>query len=192
MHRTLVAALAGTALILAPQGAQAQTVLDPVAYAVTGGTTTGLTCGLAFDPITFAFTECSGAWDGNNLGNANPGSAAVMDFINNTSGWSASWGRFDPGRPVTLPNVVTTPFVVALKGGPAFSLFYFANSGGGFDLATRDLDQGMAGVSTNWKGNPQDWSHATLYTVPEPAAGLLVLTGLLGVAAIRRRREDVA
>lgn len=185
MKSLVLAAFATAVLLTAAPSLHGQSVLDPTTYAMSGTTTTGLSCGLAFDPITFAFTSCSGAWAGNDNGAATPSAATVLDFVNNVSGW----GKFNPAQSLALPNVINEPFVLALKGSKAFSLFYFANSAGGLDLTSLDYRQGMRGVSLNKKGKPRRLSHANIYTVPEPGSGLLLLPGLLGFAWIAGRRR---
>ena len=77
-----------------------------------------------------------------------------------------------------------TNFVLALKAGSEFSLWLYRGTADAFSFNLVP-------------GTVQGLSHFTIYggdetTVPEPGTVFLLSTGLLGMAALRRRREDVA
>lgn len=147
------------------------------------------------------YTACSGPYEGNN----EPVSYAVS-LIN--SAFGLSWTEADnylgkneadggdqdvfddPGTWGTSGdlwfkdqvNPYTGSFVLALKGGPAFSLYYFQDVGSVYGFR-----YDMTGVAG------KDLSHASVYfegdVVPEPATIILLGTGLLGVGVVGYRRR---
>ena len=170
-------AAAVVALVALSVPAQAQllpTITPSCDDAITGG---------AFGGSTYTSVVCSGAHEGNNSGSSSPGEEATIAHMNELWGLDLSSG-YDVGGPAGLLG----DFVLAVKAADAFSLFYFT----GVQALSIDYSKIGLGISLNSQGLPQAESHTTYYSVPEPGTMLLLSTGLLGMAALRRRREDLA
>jgi len=156
-------------------------------------------------PGAYSYTDCSGAWDGNNSNQQGD----VLAYIN--ANWESDWtmdnyvgkGEADPGPygPFTyvpggtsgtldFPTSYTGSFVLILKGSNAFSMYYFQ------DRTISGFEYDMAGVNPDGQNG---LSHASLWyeeggtTVPEPATIFLLGSGLLGVGFVgyrRRKQQD--
>jgi len=141
-----------------------------------------------------AYTWCEGAFEGNNLGNSDPGEADVLQFIENEAGEDQNgWlsnpfridgvGEDDYSGPAAGPlsfGAIYQDFVLALKAGNYFSLYYFAVP---VESLTFHLPDGTAALS-HWTVYGGD---ETTVTVPEPGILFLLSAGLLALG-IRRRR----
>ena len=182
--RSLLSALAiaTSALIAVP--AQAQLTpngdVDCTASAVTDNIVNNPT-----------FTDCSGAFDGNNKNqqadvlatiSADFGLTGLTNIFDVSAGAGTS-GSFDL-------SAINGAFVLALKAGDAFSLYAFSDG----DV----IDWDTLGVGFQNGGSPvqsgQGLSHATVYAaaIPEPETYALLAAGLafVGWASRRRKRQQ--
>ena len=151
-----------------------------------------------------AYTECGGSFAGNN----SEQESDVIAYISSTwnldvtsLGQSDDAGGFGPftSDPKTTTGTLTFdtpmdgPFVLSLKAGNQFSLFYYD----GIGAAISSIDYSTLGVNVNKNGVPNGLSHATLYAdpvtaVPEPETYALMLAGLGVVGFVARRRKQQA
>jgi hypothetical protein len=170
----------------------AGTTLATAAHAAL--TATGVPCnghGTAM-PSQPGYLDCSGSWLGNNL-NQEPDVLTQIqtDFglVMMTSFGDVTEGNNTPSGTLTFA-LQSGPFVLALKAGNAFSLFEFASG-----ISSVHYDTLGVGFTTP-SGNVQfgqDLSHASLYSfaspVSEPETAALILTGLVAVFFMARRRR---
>ena len=150
-------------------------------------------------------TSCKGAYADNNLTVVNR--PLVIAQLNTDFGgsWSllgssdeaGTFGPFtsNPGAStgtLTFDTPISGAFVLAIKAGDQFSLYYFLNN-----VGTRaSVNYTTAGTNLNSAGVANGLSHASLYSarsfapVPEPSTYALLASGLLGLGVVVRRRRQ--
>lgn len=169
----------------------AQAALSPVAPACTAA---------AINP---SWADCAGAFLGNDKNQQADVQATILaEFglagaLFQGASDDAGNGPFggnpaDASGRLTFDVAIDSPFVLSLKAGNAFSLFYFDGEGAPISA----VDFTTLGVSVNPNGAGNGLSHASVYAtptvaaIPEPHTSLLMLAGLgaIGFMAMRRRR----
>ena len=156
---------------------------------------------------SLSYTQCLNPVSGNDVSNII--AADLTAFLDSTLGDWVFDGKYEGGKNASGPNdygfswvqtgdgsgtwslaqAITTPFVISLKAGPAYTAYYFDGSGS-FDSGTwATFDQ-------------KDLSHASFFvakgrltpeepnaTVPEPAStAALALVGLSAIGLTRKKR----
>lgn len=188
LRATFLTALASLGLS-AP--AQAQTQLGAGTLACTNGGALSYMQALA----------CSGSYTGNNSNQQSAVLSQMAASFQSYTGPGSYWSyvgdaNFTGGGTgsVHFNNPVTGWFVVALKSATNFSLYLW--NGGTTGISSINFTD--IGVSGNNNGQVQDLSHASLYAwtgappvsaTPEPAAIVLMGTGLAGLFIVRRTRR---
>ncbi len=185
-HAIATALLVGSAL-LTPATASA----TPTLFGLTLASTPPCTA-FAATP-TFNYTSCLGSFVGNDK-NQNL-SAALASF---GAGAFTAQGASDDANAgpftgnssmnsgmLTFDTPQSGPFVLILKAGNQFSMYYFANA-----TSTSSVTFDTEGTSLNRNEIANGLSHASLYStnvVPEPSTYALMATGLIGLGAAARR-----
>jgi hypothetical protein len=137
-------------------------------------TTVSPDCNLSV--LSPSYFDCGGSFAGNNQNQE----ADVLAYIPDTATGT-----------LTFDFAIDQAFVLTLKAGNQFSLFYFDGSG----PAISSIDYSTLGVNVNNQGVANGLSHATIYAgnlvpgIPEPETYALMLAGLGAVGFMARRRR---
>ena len=191
------------AALLAPQSVSAQLTLalPPLPCSLSNVSTIA-----TMSVASVNATACGGSFAGNNTGVSQPnvllyianqgwGTATVLGSSDNLPTFGPFTGNPTTATTLTFDALLSGPFVIALKAGNNFSLYYFLNTPGS---AISGVNFTTAGVSVNGNGQSSDLSHATLYSlnrgsmnvVPEPSTYALMATGMIGLVGFARRRRQ--
>lgn len=159
-------------------------------------TTTSPLCNTA--NLTPTATGCGGSFAGNNTNQL-----ADISAFSLSKGWGslsylgssndAGFGPFTSNPQTTsgtlsFDTAQTGPFVLSLKAGNQFSLYYFDAT----NLAVSSIGFSTLGTNLNVQGRPQDLSHASVYgvaAIPEPETYALMMAGLGAMGFVARRRR---
>ena len=178
--RSLLSALALTAAALVAMPAQAQLTPNGAVDCSDSVVTDDVT-------INATFTDCAGAFDGNNNNQEADVLATISDDFGLTilnsfevSAGAGTSGSFDLSG-------IDGAFVLAIKAGDAFSLYAFSDGDViQWDTLGVGFFNGAGNVVTD-----NALSHATVYTtaIPEPETYALLAAGLAFVGWASRRRQ---
>ena len=188
------------AALLSPLTASAQLLPAPNAQ-------NPLLCSAGSTQSFMGYTQCAGAFLGNNK---NLSVSEQTSFNSILAGWGvlnvdrggsddANAGPFQANfatttGTLTFDGLLTGSFVLAVKAGNAFSLYYFLNSGPGVNTVQfSTFGTSLGGETAN------GLSHAQLYggtfgsstnVVPEPSTYALMATGMIGLVGFARLRRQ--
>ncbi|TVQ05632.1 MAG: PEP-CTERM sorting domain-containing protein [Leptolyngbya sp. DLM2.Bin27] len=180
-----------------------------------GQPTTSLTCAsgsVTSNPLSggssLSYTQCLNPVSGNDVSNTI--AADLTAFLNSTLGDWVFDGKYEGGQNASGPNdfgfswvqtgngsgtwslaqAVTTPFVISLKAGNAYTAYYFDGTAS-FDSGTwATFDQKDLSHASFFVGRGGLTPEAPNATVPEPASAAAL--ALVGLSAIGLRRKQQA
>ncbi len=175
--------------------------LLPMAASALTLATGAKTCDLG--DTTISATACSGAWSGNDLNQDLTAALSALTGSNLYSfvGTSSTTTGIDSpftnafsstGGTFTFSGMITESFVLALKAGNSFSLYYYEVPPGISELTFSTI-----GLELNNAGKPLGLSHASMYAaggdititvVPEPSTYAMMLAGVGVLGFLARRR----
>lgn len=187
MKSTIFSAIAAAALALVgvTSGAALAAPVNAPYTLVPGSPFEGNECGKGgFDKCIYAGSpviakyDVGGGWTLNNT--VFPLITSSMFTVTGTPGTSGTWS-YD-GTTVKITHFV-------LKAGPEYAVFKMNVPG--TDFTAIDWSTAAGGL-VNDKGNARELSHITFFDtvapIPLPAAGWLMIAGIGGLAALRRRK----
>ena len=158
--------------------------------------------GIELTSGTGTYVDCAGSFEGND------DNQDYENYINAQFGTTGTWSKLTKvdnsgtaGGLTVVNNGATGTFtfggyngdvVFVLKGANCFSAFYFSGVSGTIHADYSTIDAGLNKGNCDGDLGP-GLSHLTVYTggavpIPVPAAGFLLLAGLGGLVAVRRRK----
>lgn len=147
-----------------------------------------------------SWSDCAGSFAGNDKNQQADVLATILADFGVTASFAGASDDGGSGPFATSPGgdsgtltfdvAIDDAFVLSLKAGNAFSLFYFDGSG----APITSIDYTTLGVSLNAQDQGNGLSHASLYatvpSIPEPHTLALMGAGLAMVVFLSARRRN--